>query len=404
MSMENNGPLDGLRVIETGAFIAGPYCGQLLADFGADVIKIEPPGEGDPMRRWGLHKKDGLSLWWPVIGRNKRSVTLDLRQTKGQALARRLILTADVLIENFRPGALEKWNLNPEDLRRERPDLVVSRISGFGQTGPYRERAGFAAVCEAMAGLRHLSGYPDRPPVRVGLSIGDSLVGLFAAFGVVSALYARGKKTGMLRGQTVDAAITESVLAVMESVISEYSATHNIRQREGTVLPGIAPSNVYPTRDGHWVVIGANSDGLFRRLSEAMGRPELASDARYATHEARGMHQKELDELIAGWTATLSGDEIVELVNRHGIPTGPVNDAADVSRDPHYRERGAVVDVATREFGPISMQGVTPKLSDTPGSIRWTGPYLGEHNEEVYGGILGLSAAEMSQLQEEGII
>jgi formyl-CoA transferase/succinyl-CoA--D-citramalate CoA-transferase len=314
-----------------------------------------------------------------------------------------LIRTSDVLVENFRPGALEKWNLDPELLRREHPALVVSRISGFGQTGPYRDRAGFAAVCEAMAGMRNLTGYPDRPPVRVGLSIGDSLVGVFAAFGVVNALYARDRIGARRQGQTIDAAITESVLAVMESVITEYSGTEQIRQREGTALPGIAPSNIYPAKDGAWVIIGANSDSLFQRLTRAMGRPELSTDRRYATHEARGKHQQELDAIIAQWTRTLTQKDLLERVMGEGIPAGPVYDAADVAADPHYRARGAILDVPT-ELGTISMQGVTPKLSDTPGRIRWSGPQLGAHNAEVFGGVLGLSETEMAQLHEEGVI
>jgi formyl-CoA transferase/succinyl-CoA--D-citramalate CoA-transferase len=404
MQSENRSPLSGIRVIEAGAFIAGPFCGQLLADFGADVIKVEPPGTGDPMRQWGLHKKDGQSLWWPVIGRNKRSVTLDLRHATGQDLARRLIRTADVLVENFRPGALERWNLDPEKLRQEHPALIVARVSGFGQTGPYRDRPGFAAVCEAMAGMRNLTGYADRPPVRVGLSIGDSLAGVFAAFGVLNALYVRDRGISRQSGQTVDAEISESVLAVMESVISEYSATKQIRQREGTTLPGIAPSNIYPAKDGSWVIIGANSDSLFQRLARAMERSELAADKRYATHQARGEHQVELDEIIARWTATLNQKDLLEAVGRHGVPAGPVYDAADVAGDPHYRARGAIVDVPVGTLGTISMQGVAPQLSETPGQVRWTGPALGEHNAEVYGGLLGLSEEKIEELRGQGIV
>ena len=403
-TIDNNatGPLAGLRVIELGAFIAGPFCGQLLADLGADVIKVEPPGAGDPMRQWGMHQ--GNSIWWAVIGRNKRSITLDLRHAEGQALARRLIQTADVLVENFRPGALEKWNLDPEELRREHPGLVVARVSGFGQVGPYRGRPGFGSVAESMGGLRHLTGYPDRPPTRVGVSIGDSLAGVFAAFGVVSALYNREKREGRRQGQTVDAAITDSVLAVLESAVSEYSAAGRVRQRTGPILPGVAPSNLYPTSDESWVLIAANSDGVFRRLAESMGKPELASDSRFATHSARGCNQEELDQLIASWAITQKRKELLALLARHEVPSGPVYDAADVARDPHYRERGAVVDVETEEFGTLSMQGVVPKLSDTPGKIRWTGAPLGHHNAEVYGGILGLSADEIAKLREERVI
>lgn len=401
---ELKAPLRGVRVIELGAFIAGPYCGQLLADFGADVIKIEPPGEGDPIRQWGLHKADGRSLWWPVIGRNKRCITLDLRRAEGQDLARRLISTADVLVENFRPGTLEKWNLDPRQLRRAHPELIVTRLSGFGQTGPYRTRAGFAAVAEAMGGLRFLTGYPDRAPTRVGLSIGDSVAGLFAAFGIMGALYAREKRADKADGQEIDVAITDSIVALLESVISEYSATGQIRQRTGPALPGLAPSNLYPTSDGAWVIIAANGDGLFRRLTQAMGRPELATDPRYATHDARGRHQAELDEIIAQWTATQPRDALLARLIDSGVPAGPVYTAADVARDAHFRERKTIVDVETGEFGKLAMQGIVPKFSATPGAIRWVGPPLGYHNEEVFGEVLGLGPSEIRSLEDGGIV
>lgn len=393
-------PLRGVRVIELGAFIAGPYCGQLLADFGADVIKVEPPGAGDPMRQWGLHKVDGKSLWWPVIGRNKRSITLDLRTKKGQDLARKLICGADVLVENFRPGTLESWNLDPKSLCEDSPGLIVARVSGFGQTGPYRERAGFAAVCEAMAGLRFLTGYPDRPPTRVGISIGDSLAGIFAALGVLTALYAREQGNG----QIVDVSITESVLAVLESVVSEYSVTGQIRQRFGPVLPGVAPSNLYPVADGSWVMIAANADGLFCRLARAMNRPELAGDPRFATHTARGKHQEELDGIVSEWTSRQTRADLLELLHAQSIPAGAVYDASDIVKDRHYREREAILDVDTTAFGKISMQGVIPKLSETPGAVRWEGPQVGEHNKDVFQGLLNLSDAELAVLESENII
>ncbi|MEQ8698453.1 MAG: CoA transferase [Bauldia litoralis] len=396
-------PLDGLRVIEMGAFIAGPYCGQLLADLGADVIKVEPPRTGDPMRQWGQATVDGQSLWWPVIARNKRCVTLDLRTDEGQRLARELVLGADVLVENFRPGTLAKWNLDPAGLRAEKPGLIVAQVSGFGQTGPYRDRTGFAAIAEAMGGLRALTGFPDRPPARVGLSIGDTLAGMFAAIGVLASL------VGKLRqepgaGQTVDVAIVDSVLAVMESVISEYSGAGALRERTGTALNKIAPSNLYPTADGDLVVIAANADTLFRHLADAMGRPELACDPRYRDHRARGEHQAELDALIADWSQTLSRDEILAILNERGVPVGPVYDAADICADPNLRARGAIVEAETAFAGPILMQGIVPRLADAPGSVRWTGPALGEHNQAVYGGLLGLSDAELAGLSERGVI
>ena len=404
MSESNRGPLADIRVLELGAFIAGPYCGQLLGDLGAEIIKIEAPDGGDPLRQWGLHKVRDQSLWWPILGRNKKSVTIDLRQPAGQALVRKLLRSVDVLVENFRPGTLEKWNLDPKRLREEHPHLIVARVSGFGQTGPYRDRAGFAAVAEAMGGLRNLTGYPDRPPTRVGISIGDSLAGLFSALGILAALHAqRGGRRGDRPGQEVDVAISESVLAVMESVLSEYSATGQRRVRVGAKLPGIAPSNLYPTADESWLIIAANGDGLFKRLSKLMGRPELATDERFATHEARGHHQDELDEMVAGWTVQHARHTLLERLTEAGIPAGPVYDAADIGNDVHFRDREAIVDVPT-ELGTITMQGVFPKLSVTPGAIRWAGPALGEDTDEVLAGTLGLTAGEIRQLRDERVI
>lgn len=396
------GPLQGVRVIEMGSFIAGPYCGQLLADLGADVIKIEPPGEGDAMRSWGATKKDGASLWWPVIARNKRSLSLNLRDPRGQAIARRLILGSDVLLENFRPGTLERWNLDPAELQREQPRLIVAQVSGFGQTGPYRDRAGFGSVAEAMGGLRALTGFPDRPPPRVGISIGDSLAGLFTTIGVLGALYAR--DAGGSQGQSVDVGITDAIIALQESILSEYSATGAVRERTGSVLPGIAPSNLYPTRDGSWVIIGANADGIFRRLTETMGQPELARDPRYATHTGRGAHQTELDELVAAWTREHDRDELLAQLTRSGVPAGPVNDVSDIVRDPHFRARGTVTDVPAGALGTLTMQGIVPRLSGTPGEIRWAGPGLGEHNADVLKTDLNLTDEDIQALAQEGVI
>ena len=400
---ESTGPLQGLKVIEMGSFIAGPFCGQLLADFGADVVKLEPPGTGDAMRQWGVAKRDGKSLWWPVIARNKQSVTLDLRQPEGRAIARRLIGQADVLVENFRPGTLEDWGLGPDILKAENPGLILARVSGFGQTGPYAKRAGFGSVAEAMAGMRGLAGFPDRPPPRVGLSIGDSLAGVFAAMGVLLALRARDASVAR-QGQVVDVAITESVMAVLESVISEYSGTGAVRGRTGSILPGVAPSNLYPTADGTWILIGANADGIFRRLAAAMGEPALGTDERYATHGARGRHQDELDARIAAWTAGYGLDHLVTLLETHGVPAGPVNDAAGVVADAHLNERDAVIEVETADFGTIAMQGVAPRLSRTPGGVAWAGPGLGEHTDAVLGDRLGLGPAEIAALRARGIV
>ena len=394
------GPLAGIRVVEAGQLIAAPFCGQLLGDFGAEVIKIEPPGKGDPMRQWG-QQKNGTSLWFPIIGRNKKSVTLDLRLPAGQEIARRLIAKADILIENFRPGTMERWGLGYEPLSAANPGLIMVRVTGYGQSGPYAHRAGFGAIGEAMGGLRYVVGDPTTPPSRVGITIGDELAALFAALGACMALQAR-HRTGC--GQVVDSAIYEAVLAMMESLVSEYDQTGSIRERTGSILPGIAPSNVYPTRDGLHLVMGANQDNVFRRLCEAMGRPELAEDARYATHAARGAHQGELDALISAWTATLDADALESLMDRHGIPAGRMFRAPEMLADAHFAARQAIVRVAHRMLGPIAMQNVAPRLSDTPGGVRAAAPELGEHTEEILGGLLGMPGQDIAALRAGGVI
>jgi formyl-CoA transferase len=395
------GPLDGLTVIEMGTLIAGPFCGQILGDFGATVIKIEDPKAGDPMRQWGRSLPKGHSPWWPVIGRNKRSVTLDLRTAEGQDIARRLIGGADVLVENFRPGALEKWGLGYERLSADNPGLVMARVSGFGQTGPYSSRAGYALIGEAMGGLRYITGEPDRAPARAGISVGDSLAGLHAALGTMMALHAR-HRSG--KGQIVDAAIYESVLSVMENLITEYGLTGYVRERSGSVLPGIAPSNAYPTKDGALVVIGANQDTLFRRLCDAMGRPELAQDPRYAGHAARGEHQAELDALIGAWTATLDAEALLALMETSGVAAGRVYRAPDMLDDPQFAAREAIVELPHPVFGAVKMQNAFPRLTGTPGSVRWPGPALGEHTDAVLTERLGMSSEEISRLREGGVI
>ncbi|WP_299361210.1 CoA transferase [uncultured Paracoccus sp.] len=397
----NAGSLAGLNVIEMGSFIAGPFCGQLLADQGADVIKIEPPGSGDAMRQWGTVQHEGKSLWWPVIARNKRSLTLDLRKPEGVEIAAQLLSQADILVENFRPGTLERWGLAPAQLLERNRGLIVARVSGFGQTGPYAERVGFGAVAEAMAGMRALGGFPDRPPPRAGLSLGDSLAGMFTTIGVLSALNAR-RTTG--RGQIVDVGITDAVLGVLESVLSEYSATGLIRERAGTVLPGIAPSNLYPTADHQWILIAGNGDAIFRRLAQVMDRPELASDARFSTHRARGDRQQELDGIVAAWTRTCTLADLLSILEESGVPAGPVSDAAEISRNPHFLERGALVQVPSEEYGALTMQGVVPRLSDSPGEIRWVGPALGEHTDQILGEELGYDSDAIDDLRRRGIV
>jgi formyl-CoA transferase len=395
------GPLFDVKVVELGTLIAGPFCGQILADFGAEVIKIEDPKVGDPMRTWGRSLPKGHSPWWPVIGRNKKSVTLDLRVAEGQAIARRLIAGADVLIENFRPGALEKWGLSYESLAANNPGLVMARVSGFGQTGPYAARAGYGLIGEAMGGLRALTGEADRPPVRVGLSIGDSLAAMHAAMGVMMALHARAR-TG--RGQVVDAAIYESVLAMTENLITEYDLTGYVRERSGSILPGIAPSNVYPTAGGGMILIGGNGDRVFARLCEAMGRAALKDDPRYRDHASRGANQDELDALIAVWTGERSLEELLATLEEHGVPCGRIFRAPDMLADPQYRAREAIVETDDPAFGKVKMQAVFPRLSQTPGSVRWPGPALGEHTDEVLAGRLGMSPTKIAGLRVDGVI
>ena len=395
------GPLDDVRVVEMGQLLAGPFCGQLLADFGAEVIKLEDPARGDPMRQWGREKPHGLSLWWPVIARNKKSVTLNLRHPEGQALARRLLGTADVLVENFRPGTLERWGLGYDTLAERNPGLVLVRVTGFGQDGPYAPRAGYGSIGEAMGGLRYVTGDPSTPPSRSGISIGDSLAGTFAALGALLALHARAR-TG--RGQVVDSAIYEAVLAMMESLVTEYQVAGYTRERTGAILPNVAPSNVYPTADGQLVLVAANQDTVFRRLAAVMARPELADDPRYASHSARGEHQVELDGLIAGWTATLDADRLLAALEEAGVPAGRIYRAADMLADPHYQARQAIVRLADPELGEIAMQNVAPRLSATPGRVAWPGPALGQHNREVYQGLLGLPDEEVERLADQAVI
>ena len=393
-----SGALHGIRVVELGQLLAGPFCGQLLGDMGADVIKVEPPVTGDPMREWG---QGAEKVSWEVIARNKRSVSANLRIAAGQALVRRLIASADVVIENFKPGTMEKWGLGPDRLLAEQPGLIIARMSGYGQTGPYADRAGFGGIGEAMGGWRYIVGEPDRPPSRMGVSIGDTLTATYGCMGVLAALHVRGQ-TG--RGQVIDAALYESVLQVMEGLVPEYDRMGLIRERSGSILKGIAPSNVYRCKDGEFM-IGANKDSLWKRLAVAMGQPHLGDDPRYATHIARGEHQDELDTMIDRWTRTLSMDEVEALMTEHSIPAGRVYRAPDMIADPHFQAREAIIEVETERFGPIRMQSVFPKLSATPGSVRRPAPSrVGQHNGEIYGDLLGMSEAEIDALAAQGAI
>ncbi len=394
-------PLDDIRVVELGQLLAGPFCGQLLGDFGAEVIKVEDPGAGDPMREWGREKPYGKSLWWPVVARNKKSITANLRTDQGQELLRGLIGRADVLVENFRPGTLERWGLAPEVLWETNPGLVITRVTGFGQTGPYAARAGYGSIGEAMGGIRYVTGDPDRPPARAGVSLGDSLAATFACLGTLVALHQRGR-TG--RGQVVDSAIYEAVLSMMESLIPEYQIAGYQRERTGTTLPNVSPSNVYPTDDGEMVLIAANQDTVFRRLAETMGCPELAADERYATHGARGQWMAELDTEVAEWTSTIGADDLLERLHSNGVPAGRIFRAKDMFEDPHFAAREAIVRLQHPDLGEFAMHNVAPKLSATPGRVRSVGPELGEHNEAIYRDLLGLSDDEMSSLRSAGVI
>ncbi|MBO0677598.1 CoA transferase [Mycolicibacterium sp. S2-37] len=394
------GPLAGIRVVEMGQLIAGPFCGQLLGDLGADVIKLEDPSRGDPMREWGHQRPSGESLWWSVVARNKRSVTCNLRTAEGQDLARRLAARADIVVENFRPGTLERWGLGYERLAEQNPGLIMVRVSGFGQSGPYANRAGYGAIGEAMGGLRYIVGDPSTPPSRVGISIGDSLAATYGTLGALAALHER-SRTGL--GQVVDSAIYEAVLAMMESTVPEYQQTGYIRERTGAVLPNVAPSNVYPTSDNLWMLIAANQDTVFRRLAQAMGRPELADDERFATHGARGERQAELDALVAEWTRGLEAADIEKILESHGVPFGQIYRAPDMLADEHYQARQSIVEVNHDRLGPLAMQNVVPRLSRSPGTIRWAGPGLGAHTEEVLTRELGVSTEELARLRETGV-
>ncbi|TQM66934.1 formyl-CoA transferase [Actinomadura hallensis] len=395
------GPLSDLRVVEMGQLLAGPFCGQLLGDFGAEVIKLESPGDGDPMRQWGREKPHGKSLWWPVVARNKKSVTCNLRTPEGQDLARRVIERADIVVENFRPGTLERWGLDFERLREANPGLIMVRVSGFGQTGPYAPRAGYGSIGEAMGGIRYVTGDPDKPPSRAGISLGDSLAAVFATIGALVAVHNR-TRTG--RGQVVDSAIYEAVLAMMESLLPEWGVAGYQRERTGSVLPNVSPSNVYPTASGEMILIAANQDTVFARLAKTMGRPELSEDPRYAGHAARGRNMAELDEIISAWSAGIETAELLETLHENGVPAGRIYTAKDMFEDPHFAARDAIVRLAHPDFGELPMHNAFPKLSETPGAVRRPGPELGEHNQEVYGGLLGLNQDEIAALSERGVI
>ncbi len=397
-SKARTGPLTDIRLIELGQLIAGPFCGQLMADMGADVIKVEPPGKGDPMRVWG---RGDYPLWWTVCARNKRCITANLREAQGQELIKQLVSEADMILENFRPGTMERWGLGYEDLIKINPKIIMIRVSGYGQTGPYSSRAGYAAVGEAMGGMRYVCGEPDRQPSRAGLSIGDSLAATYACMGALAALHHR-DKTG--EGQVVDASIYESVLNVMEATIPEYVVSNYVRERSGSKLPNVAPSNVYDCKDGIFL-IAANQDTVFGRLSKAMGQPELATDERFVSHTARGANQELLDDIINDWTKTLTVDEVETLMLEAGVPSGKIYRAPEMLEDPHFEAREAIVNVPTEKWPHLKMQNVFPKMSKTQGEIRWPGAEeVGAHNNDVYKDLLGLSDEDLTALKTKSII
>ncbi len=404
------GPLDGYRVLELGTLIAGPYCGRLLGDMGADVIKIEAPDRPDPLRDWG-QAEGGNQYFWAVHARNKRCMSLDLRTEAGRDIFLELAAGADVVVESFRPGTLERWGIGYDELAARNPRLVLARVSGYGQTGPYASRPGYASVAEGISGLRHLNGFPGQAPPRMALSLGDSLAGLFAFQGVLAALLVR-ERTG--RGQIVDAALTEASLAIQESTIPDYHKTGHVRQPSGTRLDGIAPSNLYRSKDDLWVIIAANQDTVFRRLAAAMDRPGLADDPRYATHVTRGEHQDELDELIADWAANFTATGLIEKLAEHGVVAGPVNTVAEVMDDPQFTARGIFVDHVDPSLGsgdtgfdpvPAKGVGVVPRLSETAGGVRWGGASRpGTHTDEVLADLLGYDDERLARLRAQGTI
>lgn len=394
------GPLADIKVLELGQLIAGPFCTRLLAEFGAQVIKIESPDGGDPLRQW-RKLYEGKSLWWLLQARNKQSVTINLKTTQGQEIVRRLAQDADVVVENFRPGTMEKWGLGYEDLSRENPGLVMVRLSGYGQTGPNRDKPGFGAIAEAMGGLRHVTGYPDRPPVRVGISLGDAVASLYGVIGALMALRNRDSNGG--RGQVVDVALYEAVFSLMESLLPEYDVHGFVRERSGASLPGIAPSGTYTTRDGKYVVIGANGDSIFRRMMTAIGRDDLAHDPQLARNDGRALRGDELDEAIGAWCAAHDLEEVLAVLDAADVPSGKIFDVADIVNDLHYRARGMIEEAKLSDGKPFKIPGVVPKLSDTPGGTRWLGPDLGEHTQSVLSA-LGYDDDRIQELRTKGVV
>lgn len=396
-------PLEGIRVIELGQLLAGPFCGTMLAYFGAEVIKVEPPHTGDPIRGWRLLDETGTAYWWRSLARNKKCITLDLKQEKGRELAKTLIKDADVVIENFRPGMMEEWGMSYEQLKKINPQVVFARISGYGQDGPYSSKPGFASVCEGISGFRFVNGFPNEAPVRPNLSIGDTLAGIHAFMGILMALLHKERNPKQATGQVVDVAIYESIFNLLEGVIPEFSGAGAIRQASGTTITGIVPTNTYRTKDAKFVVLGGNGDSIFKRLMKVVGREDLANDPQLAVNSGRVLREQELDEVLASWCAKNNRDDILQVMAEASVPAGPIYNVADMMNDAHFQARGLFEKIEINGK-PLDIPAIMPKLSGTPGGTEWPGGELASHNQEVFGTLLGLSEQEMSELKTRGVI
>ncbi len=397
---KNEMPLEGVKVLELGSLIAGPFAGRIFAEFGAEVIKVEPPKLGDPLRKWRL-MKDDTSLWWYVQSRNKKCITLNLKEKEGQDIIKKLAKEVDIVIENFKPGTLEKWGIGYEDLKTVNPKIIMIRISGYGQDGPYSKKPGFGSIGEAIGGIRYLTGYPDLPPVRTGISIGDSIAAIYAVMSGMMALYHRDTKG--TQGQYIDVALYEAIFSLMESMVPEYDQFGFIRERSGNTLPGIAPSNIYRCKDGKYIAIGANGDSIFKRLTQAMQREDLDNEE-FAHNDGRAKKMEYLDEQIEAWTKTMPMKDILKILDKYNIPSGPIYNIEDIFNDIHYKARDMIKDIEVKNFGKLKMPGIIPKFSKTPGKIKWAGAKLGQHNKEIYKEKLGLNEEELKKLTEKGII
>ena len=402
MNESNARPLDGFRIIEVGQLLAGPYVGSVLGYFGAEIIKVESPGDGDPIRKWRILDDSGTSWWWHSLGRNKKCITANLRTEQGQAIVRQLIEKADAVVENFRPGTMEKWGLGPEVFKASNPGLIYARISGYGQDGPYASRPGFASVCEGVGGLRYVNGFPDGPPVRPNLSLGDTLAGLHTALGIVMALVRR-LKVPEAGGQVIDTALYEAVFNMLEGVVPEFDGGGVIREPSGSTLTGIVPTNTYRCTDGKFIIIGANGDSIFKRLCDKMGRSDMGEDPRFADNAGRVEHEPEIDAAITHWTCSMDSETALTKLEEARVPSGPIYNVADMLADEHFIARGLFEEVEVNGK-PLKIPGMVPKFSATPGRTDWPGPAVGAFNEEILGGLLGIGAEERAKMKDEGII